>query len=190
MSLGNMSGRFSGGKYAIVDADMLNISNGTDLNNMRREGKKGSNYPSDGIEYEDITKVISQDEIWLDDFGSLKEEGNEKIELFGEQEVYCCGEIDYGQASEWGSQIRDVRESKNGKGVAVRYEHKQAGVLRGRQAEKQGASLGVPEEYDRSGELRRLSVVVSMLEEVEEPEVEEFGHVLEYPTMRRPISYR
>ena len=74
--------------------------------------------------------------------------------------------------------------------MAVRHEDKEVGVHGGRQAEKQGALPGVPKEYDGSGELRRPSLVAFMLKKVEEPEVEEFGHIVEYPTICRLTSYR
>ena len=154
MSPENMSGRFSGGKYGIL-------------------------FEANTLNIWNFTDLNS-----LKREGILKEEGKERTKLFEKGEVYCGGEVDYWKASGWGSLIRDRQESKSGNGAAVRHEDKEVGVHGDRQAEKQGAPPGVPEEYDRSGEPRRLSLVASMLKKVEEPEVEEFGHILEYPMIR------
>ena len=99
MSPENMSGRFCGGKYGIFEANTLNMWNFTDLNRLKREGKKGSNYLSDRIKYKDITKITSQGEIRLNDFDILKKEGKKRSKLFEEGEVYCSGEVDYWKAS-------------------------------------------------------------------------------------------
>ena len=86
--------------------------------------------------------------------------------------------------------MRNARELRRDDSQLIEKKDEEAESHRYAVAEREGVPPGVPEEYDRSREGRRMGIVVSELREAEEAEVKEFGHIREYPTMRRPTSYR
>ena len=110
-----------------------------------------------------------------------------EVEVFGEEDVYFCGEVGCWTDSGRDSQMVNAREV-GGDGYLVKRKNDQEMDLQydaGSEEEIDNVveSPEIPEEYDRLEE-------PSLADGVDAAEIEAFGHILKFPTKRRPTSYR
>ena len=70
-----------------------------------------------------------------------------EVDLFGDEEVYFCGEVGYWKDSGWDSQMVNAKEVIRG-GVGKNRDEEVESHSEEQRAEE-GEPLGVPEEYDR-----------------------------------------
>jgi len=167
-------------------AAMLGVSNLTDLNFMKKEKKKKSIDSCDCI-----TDIKEKDKLDADYLDTLEREIDEpELELFGEQEIYCCGEVGYWKDSGWDSQMRNSRELGRDRGTVGMKDDEDAKRHKFEEVEVEGKPPGVPEEYDRAIRDYQWANEEIQHEEPEGAELQAFGHVLGFPTKRRPASYR
>jgi len=110
-----------------------------------------------------------------------------EIRVFGEEETGLCGEVGYWKDSGWDSQMVNAREVIRGEAVVEKRHDREEESHGHRRIEKEVDRLGVPEEYDRREMVGDIHLIFSG-EEMAEQAV--FGHILAFPTQRRPISYR
>jgi len=112
----------------------------------------------------------------------------DEIEVFGEEDMGVCGEVGCWVDSGWDSQMVNARElirggitaEKKNDGEAECHSHGRIGEERDRP--------GVPEDYDRQNKMKGETNVIFSDEETAEQTA--FGHIFEFPTQRRPTTYR
>jgi len=129
-------------------AAILDVLNLTDLNFMKKERKK------EGIDSCDcITDITEKDKLDADYLDTLEREIDEpEVELFGEEEIYCCGEVGYWKDSRWDSQMRNSWELGRDRGTVGMKDDEEAKRHKFEEIEGEGKPPGVPEEYDRGGD--------------------------------------
>jgi len=178
----------SGVKDAIKGVSRLEISDRNDLSFREREEESGVAIDDSFTSFDD-TDATQEEEVECDadhDLRVVEEQGSEcEAELFGEEEVYFCGEVGCWKDSGWDSQMVNAREMKRNGMVKGMDEETESHIhwQRGEEVE----SPGVPEEYDRQRIEGETQVIFS---ETETAEQAAFGHILSFPTQRRPISFR
>lgn len=108
-----------------------------------------------------------------------------EVEVFGEKDVYFCGEVGSWKDSGRDSQIVNARELRR-KECSEERKNKQKIEWEYCNKEEIGhvvESPEVPKEYDRQhGNIMAVGVDAA--------EIEAFGHILGFPTEQRPPSYR
>ena len=169
-------------------ADMLDISDSKGL-------EKGDEIWETMITTDEFVDKSEAMDIGLDmESGVDEDSGTSAIELdvcevevFGEEDVYFCGEVGCWTDSGRDSQMVNAREV-GGDGYLVKRKNDQEMDLQydaGSEEEIDNVveSPEIPEEYDRLEE-------PSLADGVDTAEIEAYGHILKFPTKRRPTSYR
>lgn len=139
---------------------------------------------------DDITKVANDSahacQLIADDF-------TDEIDVFGDEEVYIYGQVSCWKERAWDSQMVNARRGEfqrdDRRVNTIKSSIEEAEAHQRKQSENDVESPGVPEEYDRQTE-----PIYGSITHPDDPtktaEMRAFGHVLQYPTKRRPIDYR
>jgi len=184
--------------------DYLDVTVTTDVMNTL-ERKEGLIVPADLFDCVPITKVANNSanicQPCADDITKVANESahacqligddfTDKIDVFGDEEVYICGEVGCWKESAWDSQMVNAREFRRDdrRVEAIKSSTEEAEAHQRKQSENNVESPGVPEEYDRQTE-----PIYGSITHPDDPtktaEMRAFGHILQYPTKRRPIDY-
>ena len=131
----------------------------------------------------DDSSVTESDDV--DGSARMIEDG---IEVFGEEDMGVCGEVGCWVDTGWDSEMLNARElirggimaEKKNDGEAECHSHGRIGEEKDRP--------GVPEDYDQQNKMEGETNVIFSNEETAEQTA--FGHILEFPTQRRPTTYR
>ena len=167
---------------------MVAVSDLNDLNLQKKEGE--NNEEVSGLYYGfDCTNVESGKEVEVvPDDSCMPDDGADEsaIEVFGDEGVYVCGEVGCWKDSGWDSQMANAREVRLTCGRKVMRDGEVESPRPGQIGEEVDPP-GVPEEYDRGQKEGETHVIFS---EADTAEQVAFGHVLRFPTQRRPADYR
>ena len=147
-----------------------------------KEGKEGSSGEVDcSFTSLDVTGVTGDEEV---DCGTDSLDPV-SVELFGDEEVYFCGEVGCWKDSGWDSQMVNAKEVI--RGGMVKTKDKETESHSDEERVKEVEPGGVPEEYD--GRQMRVETNV-IFSEAATAEQTASGHVLSFPTQYRPAHYR
>jgi len=105
-----------------------------------------------------------------------------QIDVFGDEEVYLCGEVGYWKDSGWDSQLMNARELVREGMMKMKQQEETKAHPSGRIGVDMDRP-GVPEEYDRQDHNMGTDDAL-LADEMETAEIRAFGHVL-----HRPIDY-
>jgi len=151
---------------------------------MKRERERERDYSvTVSTDCLDDSSVTESDDV--DGSACMIEDG---IEVFGEEDMGVCGEVGCWVDSGWDSQKVNARELIRGGITAEKKNDEEAEChSHGRIGEERDRP-GVPEDYDRQNKMVGETNVIFSNEETAEQTA--FGHILEFPTQRRPTTYR